>query len=112
MSIRCRPMRPKDVAGCVEIVAQHPFIGSRYAGILPELRSVWLRLLGREAFRAYVYEDLLDTPPRLVGVGCRAIISDEFLREVRNSSFLLDRCGIDASRQPWPFASALLQAGS
>jgi len=87
MSIRCRPMRPKDVAGCVEIVAQHPFIGPRYAGILPELRSVWLSLLGREAFRAYVYEDLLDTPPRLVGVGCSAIICDEFLREVKTPPF-------------------------
>jgi len=73
MSIRCRPMRPKDVAGCVEIVAQHPFIGPRYAGTLPELRSVWLSLLGREAFRAYVYEDRQDSPPRLVGVGCSAM---------------------------------------
>lgn len=87
MSIRCRPMRPKDVAPCVEIVAQHPFVASRYAGILPDLRAVWLSLLGREAFRAYVYEDLLDIPPRLVGVGCSAIISDEFLREVKTPPF-------------------------
>jgi hypothetical protein len=83
MSIRCRPMRPKDVARCVEIVAQHPFIGPRYAGTLCELPSVWLSLLGREAFRAYVYEDLEDSPPRMVGVGCSAIISDEFLREAK-----------------------------
>jgi hypothetical protein len=82
MSIRCRPMRPKDVAGCVEIVAQHPFIGPRYAGTLCELPSVWLSLLGREAFRAYVYEDLEDSPPRM-GVGCSAIISDEFLCEAK-----------------------------
>ena len=87
MSIRCRPMRPKDVAPSVEIVAQHPFVGPRYAGILSELRSVWLGLLGREAFRAYVYEDLHDSPPRLVGVGCSAIISDQFLREMKTPPF-------------------------
>jgi len=87
MSIRCRPMRPKDVAGCVEIVAQHPFIGPRYAGILHQLRPVWLSLIGREAFRAYVYEDLQDFPTRLVGVGCSAIISDEFLREAKTPPF-------------------------
>jgi len=87
MSIRCRPMRPKDVTPCVEIVAQHPFVGPRYAGILLELRSVWLGLLGREAFRAYVYEDVEDSPPRLVGIGCSAIISDEFLREVKTPPF-------------------------
>jgi hypothetical protein len=87
MSIRCRPMRPKDVAPCVEIVAQHPFIGPRYAGILNELQPVWLSLLGREAFRAYVYEDLQDSSPRLVGIGCSAIVSDEFLREVKTPPF-------------------------
>jgi hypothetical protein len=87
MSIRCRPLRPKDVAGCVEIVAQHPFIGPRYAGIISALPAVWLSLLGREAFRAYVYEDLQDSPPRLVGVGCSAIISDAFLREVKTPPF-------------------------
>src|SRR5215469_13614981 len=87
MSIRCRPMRPKDVAGCVEIVAQHPFVGPRYADILDQLRSAWLSLIGREAFRSYVYEDLQDSPPRLVGVGCSAIISNEFLQEAKTPPF-------------------------
>jgi DNA-binding CsgD family transcriptional regulator len=80
-------MRPKDVAGCVEIVARHPFIGLRYAGTLPELRCVWLSLLGREAFRAHVYEDLQDSSARLVGVGCSAIIGDDFLREAKTPPF-------------------------
>jgi hypothetical protein len=87
MPIRCRPMRPKDVAPCVEIVAQHPFVGPRYAGIVSELQSVWSSLLGREAFRAYVYEDMQDCPPRLVGVGCSAIISDQFLCEMKTPPF-------------------------
>jgi DNA-binding CsgD family transcriptional regulator len=80
-------MRPKDVAPSVEIVAQHPFISPRYAGTLCELRPVWLSLLGREAFRSYVYEDLQDSPPRLVGLGCSAIISDEFLLEAKTPPF-------------------------
>jgi DNA-binding CsgD family transcriptional regulator len=80
-------MRPKDVAPCVEIVAQHPFIGPRYADTICELRPVWLSLLGREAFRAYVYEDLQNSPLRLVGVGCSAIISDQFLCEAKTPPF-------------------------
>jgi hypothetical protein len=87
MAIRCRPMRPKDVAPCVEIVSQHPFIGPRYAGTLCELRPVWLSLLGREAFRAYVYEDFQDSPPRLIGIGCSAIVTDNFLREAKTPPF-------------------------
>jgi len=87
MAIICRPMRPRDVAACAEIVARHPLIRLRYAGILPELRPVWLSLLGREAFRAYVYEDLQDSPARLVGVGCSAIVSDEFLRDAKTPPF-------------------------
>src|SRR5262245_26338030 len=67
MAILCRPMRRTDVAPCVEIVAQHPVIGSRYAQTIADLPVVWSSLLGREAFRAYVYEDAQDSPPRLVG---------------------------------------------
>jgi DNA-binding NarL/FixJ family response regulator len=43
--------------------------------------------LGREAFRAYVYENLQDSPPRLVGIGCSAIVSDDFLREAKTPPF-------------------------
>jgi hypothetical protein len=87
MAIRCRPMRTKDVASCVEIVAEHPFIGQRYVDSLSELQEVWLSLLGREAFRAYVYEDFQESPPSLVGVGCSVIISDRFLYEIKTPPF-------------------------
>ena len=76
MSIFCRPMRPKDVAPCVEIIARQPVLAPRYGSSLNYLRSVWLNLLGREAFRAYVYEDVQDSHSRLVGVGCSAIVSE------------------------------------
>jgi DNA-binding CsgD family transcriptional regulator len=87
MTIRCRLMRPKDVCPCAEIIAQHPTIASRYGSTLADLAPVWLGLLGREAFRAYVYEDLQDCPPRLVGIGCSVVISDDFLREAKTPPF-------------------------
>src|SRR5262245_62893905 len=87
MTIRCRPMRPKDVCSCAEIVAEHPLIGPRYGSGISDLGPIWLSLLGREAFRAYVYEDLQHSPPRLVGIGCSAIISDDFLMEAKTPPF-------------------------
>jgi hypothetical protein len=87
VAILCRPLRCQDVASCVEIVARHPFVGPRYAGALPELRTVWTSLLDRDAFRAYVYEDAQESPSRLVGVGCSAIITDEFLHEAKTPPF-------------------------
>jgi hypothetical protein len=66
MSIRCRPMRHDDLAPCVDIVAQHPYAGCRYADVVCELRAVWSSLLGHEAFRAY---DAIGTVQRHVGVG-------------------------------------------
>ena len=80
-------MRPNDVYPCVEIVARHPFIGPRYGSMLSDLGPVWLSLLGHEAFRAYVYEDLYGCPPRLIGIGCSAIISDDFLQEAKSPPF-------------------------
>jgi DNA-binding CsgD family transcriptional regulator len=87
MAIQCRPMRCNDVAACVEVVAQHPYAGCRYADVRAELSAVWSSLLGREAFRAYVYEDLQESPPRLIGLGCSALISDEFLCETKTPPF-------------------------
>jgi DNA-binding CsgD family transcriptional regulator len=87
MAIQCRPMRCNDVAPCVEVVAEHPYAGCRYANLLSELSAVWSSLLGREAFRAYVFEELQESPPRLVGLGCSAIVSDEFLCETKTPPF-------------------------
>jgi DNA-binding CsgD family transcriptional regulator len=87
MAIRCRPMRSKDVGPCVDIIARHPFIGPRYGTTLANLAPVWLSLLGCEAFRAYVYEELQGSPPRLIGIGCSAIITDDFLREAKTPPF-------------------------
>ncbi len=87
MAILCRPMRPKDVGQCVEIVAGHSALVCRYGSNLSSLRSVWLSILGREAFRAYVYEDVQDSHSRIVGIGCSAIVSGDFLRKAKIPPF-------------------------
>jgi hypothetical protein len=87
MSIRNRPMRPKDVRECVEIVAAHPIVGPRYGGAIEDLRSAWLRLLSCNGFcSATVFEEKLDgAATRIIGVGVTVFISDEFLRELKTS---------------------------
>jgi hypothetical protein len=85
MSIRNRPMRPKDVRECVEIVAAHPFVGPRYGNAIEDLRSAWLRLLSRNGFcSARVFEEELNgNPPRILGVGVTVFVSDHFLNELK-----------------------------
>ena len=88
MAVRYRPMRPNDAKECVEIVAAHPFMGPRYGSGTTDLRTVWLSLLGREAFRAVVFEDGEDTQVRIMGVGVSAFVSHDFLLELKTPPFL------------------------
>ena len=87
MAVRYRPMRPNDAKECVEIVAAHPFMGPRYGSGTTDLRTVWLSLLGREAFRAVVFEDGEDTQVRIMGVGVSAFVSHDFLLELKTHPF-------------------------
>jgi len=80
-------MRPKDVADCVATVAGHAALVARYGDTLNSLRSVWLSLLGREAFRAYVYKDVEGSNSRIVGVGCSAIVCSDFHRDAKTPPF-------------------------
>src|SRR6267378_2412841 len=87
MAVRHRPMRPDDVRECAEIVATHPVIGPRYGSAIGDLGRVWLGLLGREAFRAVVFEDSKDSQVRIMGVGVSVFVSDEFLFELKTPPF-------------------------
>ena len=87
MAVRYRPMRPDDAKECVEIVAAHPFMGPRYGSGTTDLRAVWLSLLGREAFRAVVFEDGEDSQVRIMGVGVSAFVSHDFLLELKTPPF-------------------------
>jgi DNA-binding CsgD family transcriptional regulator len=90
MSIRHRPMRPKDVRECVEIVAAHPVVAPRYSNGLADLRTAWLRVLSSNGFcSAVVFEEIDDgavrgrSRSRLLGMGVSVFVSDDFLRELK-----------------------------
>jgi hypothetical protein len=80
-------MRSKDVRECITLVAKHPVIGPRYADALNDLRAVWLALLGREAFRAVVFEDSQQSRANIIGIGVSVFVSDEFLHSQKRPPF-------------------------
>lgn len=87
MSVRSRPMRPKDVRRCVDIIESHPIVGPRYAGVISQLRTAWLKSLGSESFHACVFEEVNAGQVRLLGSGVGAFVSDDFLHEIKSPPF-------------------------
>lgn len=87
MGIHWRPMRPKDVGECVQIVATHPVLGPRYGPVIADLKAVWLSLLGREAFRAVVLEEVQGSSIRRMGVGVSAFVSDDYFLRMKTPPF-------------------------
>ena len=87
MALHYRHMGSDDVRECVEIVKAHPVLGPRYGSGITDLRNVWLSLLGREAFRAVVFEDAKDSQVRRVGAGVSVFVSDDFLAELKTPPF-------------------------
>ena len=83
MSLRYRPMRPKDVAECVKIIASNPVIGARYGSAISELHQAWLRLVGCEAMRTVVYEDVHEARVKTWGMGVGVFVHDDFMREIK-----------------------------
>ena len=83
MTLRWRPMKPKDVAGCAALIASHPVIGPRYGPALKDLSRAWLRLLGSEAMTTAVFEEVENGRVNLAGVGVGVFVHDEFVREVK-----------------------------
>ncbi|GAC1691656.1 MAG: hypothetical protein NVS9B5_33500 [Terriglobales bacterium] len=88
MAIQWRPMRPRDVRECVEIVATHPIQAPRYGPAIRNLKTFWQGLLGREAFRAIVFEEMQnDSRLRSVGLGVSVFISDDFLNHIKTPPY-------------------------
>ncbi len=83
MALRHRPMRPKDVAECAEIIARHPVIGPRYGSAISDLRPAWLRLLESEAKVARVLEEVDGTRATICFVGVSVFVRDDFVRELK-----------------------------
>jgi hypothetical protein len=87
MTIRWRPMQPRDVPECAEIVAAHPVIGPRYGAALPKLRPAWSSILGSEAVIMVVFEEIKGTRSTICGVGVAVFVHDEFLHELKKRPF-------------------------
>lgn len=87
MTIRCRAMRPKDVAGATRILASHPVIGPRYQTSFDQLRSAWLQLLGCEAFSGIVFEEFEGDTSRLVAAAASVFARDKFVQELKAPPF-------------------------
>jgi DNA-binding CsgD family transcriptional regulator len=83
MTVRHRPMEPKDVGECAEIVAKHPVIGPRYGGRIKGLSAAWLRLLTCEPKCTTIY--YADDGPRapICFVGVSIFVTDDFVRELK-----------------------------
>jgi len=85
MAVRYRLMKPKDVPQCVEHLAAHPVLGPRYGSLIKELPSAIRSVLGRDSFRATVFEEFLGSTTRFLGAGMAMFASDEFLHELKTS---------------------------
>jgi hypothetical protein len=83
MALRFRPMQPKDIRECAEIVTTHPVIGPRYGRAAHDLRLAWRRLLGSEAMSTAVYEEVNGTAIRVCGFGVGVFVRAEFIRDVK-----------------------------
>ena len=83
MALRFRPMQPKDIRECAEIIKAHPVIGPRYGRAIHELHSAWALLIGREAMTTAVYEEFDGAAVRKCGVAVGLFVYEEFMRELK-----------------------------
>src|SRR5215813_429082 len=83
MAIQCRAMTAGDVRRSVDIIATNPILGPRYEGAIDALANAWVGLLGREAFRAVVFEEVTGSTVRLLGSGTSVFASDAFVRQCK-----------------------------
>jgi len=80
-----RPMRPKDVRECVELIATHPVIGPQYGAAIDDLRRAWLHLLGSHAVQTRILEQRVGTGTRVCFVGVSVCVHDYFVQEMKNA---------------------------
>jgi hypothetical protein len=89
MSIRYRPMEPRDAPACAAIVARHPVLGPRYGKDIQYLVPAWHRLLESDSFVAALFEEQRGSQNTILGVGMDVFVTDEFLQELKSSPFWL-----------------------
>ena len=85
MAIRARPLQPKDVSKCVEIIAAHPILRHRYECILLDLEPVMVELIPLDAFGATVFEEVDNSSIRLLGAGIATFVCDDFICQLKRA---------------------------
>ncbi len=87
MSIVHRPMRPKDIRQCVEMVSSAPVARARYGDAIEDLAPAWMQLLTYEAKSAMVFEEVAESRSTLCAVGVSVFVGDDFVRELKRAPF-------------------------
>jgi len=87
MSIRYRPMEPKDAQACAAVVAHHPVVGPRYGKTIKYLAPAWLKLLGSDSFVTAVFEKKQESRLTVLGAGVAVFVTDEFICELKSTPF-------------------------
>ena len=83
MHLRHRAMQPGDIRECVDIIANHPVISSRYGPMIEHLPEAWLRLLQGEARIATVVYGGEGSGASIYSYCISAIVPDDFLAEMK-----------------------------
>jgi DNA-binding CsgD family transcriptional regulator len=83
MTLRHRPMQPRDLRPCVEKITSDPVRLARYGKAIEDLHPAWLRLLECEAKSAIVFEEVDGSRATLCGIGVSAFVNDDFMRELK-----------------------------
>jgi len=85
MSIRYRPMEPKDIRICAGIIARHPVYAPRYGEAIAHLGAAWQKLLGTDSFISTVFEEVQDAKSTVLGAGIAVFVTDDFVHELKTS---------------------------
>ncbi len=83
MSLRHRSMDRKDIHKCVSLIARHPVIGPRYGPAIDQLGPAWLRLLGCEAMKTALFEEVRGNRAILCALGGSVFVTDDFVERLK-----------------------------
>ena len=73
------------MGSCVRLMASHPAFAHQYGNSSEILFAAWSRLLGFDAFRGIVFEEINGTGVRIFGVGVLVFVTDEFVEEAKRA---------------------------
>ena len=83
MTLRHRPLRPKDLRASVEMIASDPVRLARYGKAIEDLYPAWLRLLKCKAKSAVVFEEVVGSRATICGIGVSAFVDDDFMSKLK-----------------------------